>query len=282
MIHDPNYLPAGHELGLLSRMGAAPAESDASEAATAAKSGKSEPTKIIVLPLFCLYQKSSKHARIICHLRLLWAAIRGEKMAIFGGFNWVESGTLFWIEGKFSLETTKEKTHWAMFHPVFSSRSRAQANAGDTSDIALTEVVSDIRVYTCIYIYIRVYIYIYYRYIYSVPIYSKHILQLVQVQHTNEFESSQKFRREFLNHQLLILTMAFNRCWVWLQVWTQGVKLSFFLIVIHPSSAVRLDLSNKKTSDFFLGGLAKYAKWHRFTSHGNPLPNPTSKGSHSA
>ena len=160
MIHDPNYLPAGHELGLLSRMGAAPAESDASEAATAAKSGKSEPTKIIVLPLFCLYQKSSKHARIICHLRLLWAAIRGEKMAIFGGFNWVESGTLFWIEGMFSLETTKEKTHWAMFHPVFSSRSRAQANAGDTSDIALTEVVSDIRVYTCIYIYKSIHIHI--------------------------------------------------------------------------------------------------------------------------
>ena len=92
------------------------------------------------------------------------ADIRGEKMAIFGGFNWVESGTLFWIEGKFSLETTKEKTHWAMFHPVFSSRSRAQANAGDTSDIALTEVVSDIRVYTYV-IYIRVYIYIYYIYI---------------------------------------------------------------------------------------------------------------------
>lgn len=59
----------------------------------------------------------------------------------------MESGTLFGIEVKFSLETTKEKTHWAMFHPVFSSRSRAQANAGDTSDIALTEVVSDIRVY---------------------------------------------------------------------------------------------------------------------------------------
>ena len=85
MIHDPNYLPAGHELGLLSRMGAAPAESDASEAATAAKSGKSEPTKnycsAIVLPISKVIQTCSNHlpfATALSRHSIWWLQLGGE------------------------------------------------------------------------------------------------------------------------------------------------------------------------------------------------------------